>query len=120
MEAFLSAMDCRCTTFANSIREKDHQDAALGKTLQTHWGKKPGFFEDMELRSPVLPCRISHQEHITCGLNARIQQQAIALRGNINYLDGQPPAAESGSRSAAADSGYNRAWEYWKQIIPVN
>ena len=51
--------------------------------------------------------------------NARIQQQAIALGGTITYLDNQPPAPAAPAAAPAADGEYNRAWEYWKQIIPV-
>src|SRR5947209_19482439 len=53
-------------------------------------------------------------------MNAIIQQQVIALGGKITYLDGQtpaPPATAAASRPAAADGGYNRAWEYGKQLI---
>jgi hypothetical protein len=42
----------------------------------------------------------------------------IALRGSITYLDEQPPAAPSAS--APEVGRYDRAWEYWRQIIPVN
>ncbi len=49
-------------------------------------------------------------------LNAKIQQQAIALGGKIAYLDGQPPAP---APAQPAGSGFDRAWEYWKRIIPA-
>jgi hypothetical protein len=48
-------------------------------------------------------------------LNARIQQQVIALRRTIIYLDGQPPAPDQ--RAQMLDTPFR---EYWKQIIPVN
>ena len=102
-------------------REGIIRTAALGKTVADALGKKPGVLlkgHGIALTGSSLQDLASRAYNLR--MNARIQQQAIALRGNINYLDGQPPAAESGSRSAAADSGYNRAWEYWKQIIPVN
>lgn len=50
-------------------------------------------------------------------LNARVQQQAIALGGTIAYLPGEPAST---TPATGAGSGTNRAWEYWKQIIPVN
>ncbi len=46
-------------------------------------------------------------------MNARIQQEAIALGGKVTYLEPPAPAAPN----AAGEAGYNRGWEYWKQIV---
>jgi hypothetical protein len=47
-------------------------------------------------------------------MNARVQQQAIALRGDVAYLDGQ--AASTQPEATTAGSGSNRSWEYWRQV----
>ena len=90
----------------------------LGRTVATALGKKPGVLlkgHGIALTGSSLQDLVSKAYNLR--LNARIQQQAIGLGGSINYLDGQPPAPSA--PSAAASGGYNRAWEYWKQIIPV-
>jgi HCOMODA/2-hydroxy-3-carboxy-muconic semialdehyde decarboxylase len=102
-------------------RESIIRTSELGQTVGAALGKKPGVLlkgHGIALTGASLQDLVSRAYNLR--LNARIQQQAIALGGNIIYLDNQPPAAASASRPAAADGGYNRAWEYWKQIIPVN
>lgn len=54
-------------------------------------------------------------------MNAKIQQQAIALGGTVTYL-GQAekaplPAQPAVPRVSSSDVEDNRAWEYWKQLI---
>jgi ribulose-5-phosphate 4-epimerase/fuculose-1-phosphate aldolase len=44
-------------------------------------------------------------------MNARLQQQAISLGGEITYLDPQE-AAKIGNIG-----GYDRAWELWKRKV---
>jgi HCOMODA/2-hydroxy-3-carboxy-muconic semialdehyde decarboxylase len=44
-------------------------------------------------------------------LNARIQQQAIALGGNITYLD---PQEAQKMMDAGENRAYERPWELWK------
>lgn len=57
--------------------------------------------------------------------NAQIQQMAMALGGEISYLDG-PLEAAAASRSPIVPTGDGgapggaRMWEYWRQIISVN
>lgn len=54
-------------------------------------------------------------------MNAKIQQQAIALGGNVTFLDqpeetsppGQPPIPKKSGSGAQDD----RAWEYWRQLV---
>ena len=44
-------------------------------------------------------------------MNARIQQQAIALGGKVTYLE-DPPVPPAAPTGAGADAAYNRGWEY--------
>ena len=104
-------------------RENIIRTPELGQTVATALGKKPGVLlkgHGIALTGSSVQDLVSRAYNLR--MNAIIQQQAIALGGKITYLDGQtpaPPATASASRPAAADGGYNRAWEYWKQIIPV-
>jgi Class II Aldolase and Adducin N-terminal domain len=67
--------------------------------------------------------------------NARIQQQAMALRGKVTYLNDMPvPQGEGGANAGAGPQGGGRGgrgggqqlgppegrdWVYWAQTIPV-
>jgi hypothetical protein len=42
-------------------------------------------------------------------MNARLQEQAIRLGGNVTYLEAEE------ARNAAPQDGYERAWELWTQ-----
>jgi len=77
-------------------------------------GRKPGVLlrghgialTDASLRSLVVRA-------YNLRMNARIEQQAIALGGKVTYLDDPQDAP-------APAGAYNRGWEYWKQIVPTN
>lgn len=56
-------------------------------------------------------------------LNARIQQQAVALRGKVTYLDDMrvPPApANAAGGNAPLGPPEGRAWVYWSQNVSVD
>lgn len=59
-------------------------------------------------------------------LNATIQQQAIALRGKVAYLNDRPvppaPANQQGPAAQAAPLGppEGRAWVYWSQNVSLD
>ncbi len=56
-------------------------------------------------------------------LNARIQQQAVALRGKVTYLDDmRVPAAPANAPGGNAPLGppEGRAWVYWSQNVSVD
>jgi HCOMODA/2-hydroxy-3-carboxy-muconic semialdehyde decarboxylase len=56
-------------------------------------------------------------------LNARIQQQAIALRGKVTYLDDvRVPAAPANAAGGNAPLGppEGRAWVYWSQNVSID
>jgi ribulose-5-phosphate 4-epimerase/fuculose-1-phosphate aldolase len=98
-------------------RESIIRTPELGETVAKALGKKPGVLlkgHGIALTGSSVQDLVAKAYNLR--LNARIQQEALALHGNITYLDGQVPAAQS----TTADAGYNRSWEYWKQIIPVN
>ena len=100
-------------------RENIIRTPELGKTVAMALGKSPGVLlkgHGIALTGSSLQDLVSRAYNLR--MNAVIQQQAMALGGKITYLDGQPAAPAAAG--AAAGGGYNRAWEYWKQIIPVN
>ena len=54
-------------------------------------------------------------------MNAKIEQQAIALGGKVTYLDRPEevpfPARPAVPRESGSDARDDRAWEYWKQLV---
>jgi HCOMODA/2-hydroxy-3-carboxy-muconic semialdehyde decarboxylase len=56
-------------------------------------------------------------------LNARIQQQAVALRGKVTHLDdvqGGPAPANAPGGNAPLGPPEGRAWVYWSQNVSVD
>lgn len=56
-------------------------------------------------------------------LNARIQQQAVALRGTVTHLDDRrvPPApANAAGGNAPLGPPEGRAWVYWSQNVSID
>jgi HCOMODA/2-hydroxy-3-carboxy-muconic semialdehyde decarboxylase len=52
--------------------------------------------------------------------NARVETQAIALGGNVTYLDPVPPPAPAPSAPArATGEGGGRAWQYWVRTVSI-
>jgi ribulose-5-phosphate 4-epimerase/fuculose-1-phosphate aldolase len=101
-------------------RENIIRTPELGKTVATVLGNAPGVLlkgHGIALTGSSIPDLVSKAYNLR--MNAIIQQQAIALGGKVTYLDHQPPAPAAASQPASANGGYNRAWEYWKQIFRV-
>jgi HCOMODA/2-hydroxy-3-carboxy-muconic semialdehyde decarboxylase len=57
----------------------------------------------VEASMPALVSRVHDMR-----LNAVIQQMALSLGGNVNYLEGSLPSANTPNPAA---------WEYWKQLV---
>ena len=77
-------------------RESIIRTAELGKTVAAALGKKPA----VPLKGHGIALTRSSLQDLTSRaynlrMNAKIQQQAIALGGSVTYLDGQPPALAS-------------------------
>ena len=101
-------------------RENIIRTPELGKTVAAVLGNAPGVLlkgHGIALTGSSIPDLVSKAYNLR--MNAIIQQQAIALGGKVTYLDHQPPAPAAASQPASANGGYNRAWEYWKQIFRV-
>jgi len=85
---------------------------ALGRALAATLGDKPATL--MRGHGAVV-VGASLQEavgrSVYLQMNARLQQQAIALGGDITYLDPQEAAKIGGL------GGYDRAWELWKRKV---
>jgi len=97
-------------------RETIIRTPALGQSVADALGKAPGVLlkgHGIALTAPSLQDLVVRAYNLR--MNARIQQQAIALRGQITYLEGQ--AASTEAEATTAGSGSNRSWEYWKQIF---
>jgi len=98
------------------LRETLIRTPALGRSVPMMMGNKPGVLlkghrnalTDSSLRLLVVRA-------YNLRMNARIQQQAVALGGKATYLE-DPPAV-SNPNTSGADAAYNRGWEYWKQLV---
>jgi len=96
------------------LRETLIRTPALGRSVAMVLGSRPGVLlrghgialTDASLRGLVVRA-------YNLRMNARIEQQAIALGGKVTYLDDPQDAP-------APAGAYNRGWEYWKQIVPTN
>jgi ribulose-5-phosphate 4-epimerase/fuculose-1-phosphate aldolase len=99
------------------LRETLIRTPALGRSVAMLLGNKPGVLlkgHGIALTDSSLRLLVVRAYNLR--VNARIQQQAIALGGKVTYLQ-DPPAAPSGPTT---DAAYNRGWEYWKHIVPTN
>jgi ribulose-5-phosphate 4-epimerase/fuculose-1-phosphate aldolase len=96
-------------------RETIIRNPALGRSVADALGNAPGVLlkgHGIALTGPSLQDLVVRAFNLR--MNARIQQQAIALGGQVTYLEGQP--ASTTAEAITAGSGSNRSWEYWKQI----
>jgi ribulose-5-phosphate 4-epimerase/fuculose-1-phosphate aldolase len=101
------------------LRETLIRTPALGRSVGMMLGNKPGVLlkghgialTDASLRALVVRA-------YNLRMNARIQQQAIALGGKVTYLE--DPQDATAPPPAPPDAAYNRGWEYWKQIVSTN
>jgi ribulose-5-phosphate 4-epimerase/fuculose-1-phosphate aldolase len=85
------------------------RDAARGKALAQTLGARPVALmrgHGAVVTGASLPLAVGRCVYLDT--NARVQQQAIALGGKINYL-----SPEEGKQSVADD--YRRAWELWRR-----
>jgi HCOMODA/2-hydroxy-3-carboxy-muconic semialdehyde decarboxylase len=109
-------------------RESIITSPALGRAVAEVMGDKPAALltgHGIALTDRSLYGLISRA--YTLRMNARIQQQAIALRGSIAYLDGQPvvPAAQPAppvvpTGDGGGATGSDRAWELWKRMVNLD
>jgi ribulose-5-phosphate 4-epimerase/fuculose-1-phosphate aldolase len=96
-------------------RETIIRTPALGQNVADALGKAPGVLlkgHGIALTGPSVQDLVVRAYNLR--MNARIQQQAIALRGELSYLQGQPASTEA--EATTVGSGSNRSWEYWKQF----
>jgi HCOMODA/2-hydroxy-3-carboxy-muconic semialdehyde decarboxylase len=85
---------------------------ALGRALAATLGEKPAALmrgHGAVVVGATLPEAVGRSVYLQ--MNARLQQQAIALGGDITYLDPQEAAKIGGL------GGYGRAWELWKRKV---
>lgn len=102
------------------LRETLIRTPALGRSVAMVLGTKPGVLlkgHGIALTDASLRLLVVRAYNLR--MNARIEQQALALGGKVTYLEDppSPPAVPTGS---GPDAAYNRGWEYWKQIVPTN
>jgi HCOMODA/2-hydroxy-3-carboxy-muconic semialdehyde decarboxylase len=112
---------------------------ALGQAVATVMGRKPGVLltgHGIALTDASFYDLVSRVHLLR--VNAQIQQMAILLGGQINYLEfpdtppgpAAPPAAGEfrppqvdpnlPEGTGGGTFGAPRAWEYWRQITPVD
>jgi len=102
------------------LRETLIRTPALGRSVAMVLGNKPGVLlkgHGIALTDASLRLLVVRAYNLR--MNARIQQQAIALGGKVTYLE-DPPSPPAIPNASGPDAAYNRGWEYWKQIVPTN
>ena len=90
-------------------RETLIRTPSLGRSLAVALADKPGVLlkgHGIALAGSSVPDLIQKASYLR--KNARIQQQALALRGAVTYVD--PPNVV---RRTTGD----RAWQYWKELV---
>jgi ribulose-5-phosphate 4-epimerase/fuculose-1-phosphate aldolase len=105
---------------------------ALGQGVAAAFGREPGVLlsgHGFVMARPSIYNLVGNAYQLR--QNARIQMQAIGLRGRVTYIDPPPPApqGEGGANAGAGPQGggggqqlgppEGRDWVYWAQTIPV-
>jgi len=88
------------------------RDAGLGRALAQSLGNREAVLmrgHGAVVVGPSLPLVV--RRSINLALNARLQAQAMALGGDIVYLD----VEEARKIMAREDAGLDRSWELWKR-----
>ena len=94
------------------------RNPGLGKSLAEVLGNKTAvlmFGHGVAVTGSTLATAVSNAYFLN--MNARVEEQAIALGGTVSYLErasGAGPGRETTPAGAAAN---NRAWEYWKHQV---
>jgi len=94
------------------------RNPALGKSLAQVLGNKTAalmFGHGVVVTGPTLATAVSNAYFLI--MNARIEQQAIALGGTVSYLERTPGARPAPNTTPAGAAANNRAWEYWKHQV---
>ncbi len=87
------------------------RDAETGRAFACSLGERPAALirgHGAVVVGPSIPCTVGRSIYLD--LNARIQARAVALGGEVRYLDPEE------TRALAAND-YARAWEVWKRKI---
>jgi ribulose-5-phosphate 4-epimerase/fuculose-1-phosphate aldolase len=88
------------------------EDARLGKSLATALGDKPAALmrgHGAVIVADTIPTVVGRSVYLD--MNARLQAEAMALGGNVTYLDPEE------ARLYAASDNYQRAWDLWKRKV---
>lgn len=88
------------------------RDADRGKALAETLGAKPAALmrgHGAVVVGPSLPVAVGRSVYLE--INARLQAQAIALGGRVDYLTSEE------ARQATPPDNYQRAWELWKRRV---
>ncbi len=104
--------------FGGSADDMLIRTPALGKSLAQTLGNKTAilmFGHGAAVTGPTLATAVSNAYFLN--MNARVQEQAIRLGGNVAYLERAPGAKPPAGVTPAGAAGNNRAWEYWKHQV---
>jgi len=92
---------------------------ALGRTVADALGKAPGLLLKGHGIAPAGPSlRELVARAVNLRTNARVLQQAIALRGTVTYLESEACGA-CGDEDLDPGAGHSRSWELWRNTIEV-
>jgi ribulose-5-phosphate 4-epimerase/fuculose-1-phosphate aldolase len=115
--------------FNGGTQQRIVTNPALGHALATVLGNRPAVLmqgHGVLVVDSSLPGVVSRAYGLR--MNARIQQQAVALGGSVTYLDtprasssqaptARPTAAPAVRSSGGGGAGGDRAWDYWKHLV---
>jgi ribulose-5-phosphate 4-epimerase/fuculose-1-phosphate aldolase len=104
--------------FGGSADDMLIRNPALGKSLAQALGSQTAilmFGHGVAVTGPTLATAVSNAYFLN--MNARVEEQAIALGGTVSYLERGPGPRPRADTSAAGAAANNRGWEYWKHEV---
>ena len=94
------------------------RNPALGKALAQALSGKTAvilYGHGVAVVGASLPTAVSNAYFLN--MNAKVEEQAIALGGTVSYLEREPGAKRPANVAPAGAAANNRAWEYWKRQV---
>jgi len=94
------------------------RNPVLGKALAQSLSSKTAvilYGHGVAVVGASLPTAVSNAYFLN--MNAKVEEQAIALGGTVSYLEREPGAKRPANVAPAGAAANNRAWEYWKRQV---
>jgi ribulose-5-phosphate 4-epimerase/fuculose-1-phosphate aldolase len=94
------------------------RNPGLGKALAQALSSKTAvilYGHGVAVVGASLPTAVSNAYFLN--MNAKVEEQALALGGTVSYLEREPGAKRPANVAPAGAAANNRAWEYWKRQV---